>query len=447
MTRTLSAPPADFAPDLLAIQEQPPARLPRAVGYVTGGLFVVLAGWATFGQLDIVATAEGRLAPRNYSRVLQPAEAGIVREVLVREGESVRAGQVLLRMDATTASADLGTLQSDAALKALTLRRIDAELRGQPLRLLPQDPPALAAQVLAQYQARRQSQLDALAQEQAALERAQHDLAAARQQIAKLQATLPLVQQSAASYERLVREGFVSELGANDKRREHIEKEHELRNQESAAAALASAVEQSRRKLAQIQSGYQSQLHAERLELQGQQQRTEGELRKQVFRSGLLELRAPEDGTVKDLATYTPGTVVQPGAVLLGIVPAREPLHAEVSVRNEDVGFVAPGQAVKVKLMAYPFQKYGLVQGTVEHVGADAQAADSQRVATTGLAPQSYKALVRLDSQELVAASGERLRLTPGMVVQAEIHQGRRSVLEYLLSPVQKVAGEAARER
>ena len=190
---------------------------------------------------------------------------------------------------------------------------------------------------------------------------------------------MPLVQQSAASYERLVREGFVSELGANDKRREHIEKEHELRNQESAAAALASAVEQSRRKLAQIQSGYQSQLHAERLELQGQQQRTEGELRKQVFRSGLLELRAPEDGTVKDLATYTPGTVVQPGAVLLGIVPAREPLHAEVSVRNEDVGFVATGQAVKVKLMAYPFQKYGLVQGTVEHVGADAQAADSQR--------------------------------------------------------------------
>ena len=115
-------------------------------------------------------------------------------------------------------------------------------------------------------------------------------------------------------------------------------------------------------------------------------------------------------------------------------------------MRNEDVGFVATGQAVKVKLMAYPFQKYGLVQGTVEHVGADAQAADSQRAAT-GLAPQSYKALVRLDSQELVAASGERLRLTPGMAVQAEIHQGRRSVLEYLLSPVQKVAGEAARER
>lgn len=369
MTRPLSAPPADFAPDLLFIQEQPPARLPRAVGYVTGGLFVVLAGWATFGQLDIVATAEGRLAPRNYSRVLQPAEAGIVREVLVREGESVRAGQVLLRMDATTASADLGTLQSDAALKALTLRRIDAELRGQPLRLLPQDPPALAAQVLAQYQARRQSQQDALA-EQAALERAQTDWAAARQQIAKLQATLPLVQQSAASYERLVREGFVSELGANDKRREHIEKEHELRNQESAAAALASAVEQSRRKLAQIQSGYQSQLHAERLELQGQQQRTEGELRKQVFRSGLLELRAPEDGTVKDLARdLHPG---HRGAARRRAV--RHRARARAAARRgvgaqRRRGFCSDRAGSQGQVDGLPFPEIRSGAGTVEHVG------------------------------------------------------------------------------
>ena len=101
---------ADFAPDLLAIQEQPPARLPRTVAYVTAGLFFVLLAWACFGELDIVAAAEGRLVPRNYSRVLQPAEAGIVREVLVRDGEAVKAGQVLLRMDGTTASAVGGDL-------------------------------------------------------------------------------------------------------------------------------------------------------------------------------------------------------------------------------------------------------------------------------------------------------------------------------------------------
>ncbi len=227
--RVFATEAADFTPDLLTIQEQPPARLPRTVGYVTAGLFGVLLTWAAFGKLDIIAGAEGRLVPRNYSRVLQPAEAGIVREVLVRDGDRVLAGQVLMRMDATTAGADMGTLRADAALKALSLRRIDAELRGQPLLVDARDPPELATQVLAQYRARRQSYLDALAQEQATLARAQHDLAAARQQLAKLQATVPLYQQSASSYEKLVKEGFVSELGANDKIREKIEKEQELK--------------------------------------------------------------------------------------------------------------------------------------------------------------------------------------------------------------------------
>lgn len=162
---------ADFTPDLLAIQEQPPSRLPRTVGYFTGGLFCALLAWAVFGKLDIVAGAEGRLVPRNYSKVLQPAEAGIVREVLVRDGDSVKAGQVLMRMDATTASADMSTLKADSALKALGLRRIDAELKGQPLLIMADDPPGVASQVLAQYRARRQSYLDALAQEEATLAR------------------------------------------------------------------------------------------------------------------------------------------------------------------------------------------------------------------------------------------------------------------------------------
>lgn len=438
---------ADFTPDLLTIQEQPPSRLPRTIGYVTMGLFGVLLAWATFGKLDIIAGAEGRLVPRNYSRVIQPAEAGIVREVLVRDGEEVKAGQVLMRMDATTASADMGTLRADSALKALSLRRIDAELRGQPLLLDVRDPPEVAAQVLAQYRARRQSYLDAQAQEQAALERAQHDLIAARQQLAKLRATVPLYQQSASSYEKLVKEGFVSELGANDKIREKIEKEQELKIQEANIGSMTSVVEQSRKKLAQIKSGYESQLLNERVELQSQQQRTDGELQKQVYKSGLLELTATEAGTVKDMATYSPGAVVQPGATLLNLVPKNEPLYAEVAIHNEDVGFVAPGQGVKVKLQAYPFQKYGMLEGTVALISADSSANDPQKATALGQNPQSYKALVKLASQELRASSGEVLKLAPGMVVQAEIHQGRRTVLEYLLSPVQKVVQEAGRER
>lgn len=437
----------DFLPDLLVIQEEPPGRLPRVVGYATAVLFAALLVWAALGQLDIVATAEGRLVPRNYNRIVQPAEAGILRELLVREGDTVRAGDVLLRMDSTSASADLGTLQADAALQGLGLRRIDAQLQDRPFMVEPGDPPALAAQVMAQHRAQRQAYLDAVAQEDAGLQRARNDLAAAQQQLAKLQATVPLYQQAARSYERLVREGFVSELGANDRQRERIEKEQELKAQQAAVAALADAVTQSTHRAAQIRSHYRSDLLAQRVELQGRQHRTDGELRKQAYRSGLLALRAPEDGIVQDLAAAMPGAVVQPGAVLLNLVPLGEPLLAEVAVRNEDAGFIAAGQRVQLKLQAYPFQKYGLMEGVVELVSADSAANDPQKAVAQGQSPQSYKALVRLERQDFMAADGQRLRLTPGMVLQAEIHQGRRTVLEYLLSPVQKVVREAGRER
>lgn len=446
MTTALSAHQQDFAPDLLAVQENPPARLPRAVGYVAAALFVGLGCWAVFGQLDVVASAEGRLVPRNLSRVVQPAESGVVREVLVREGEEVRAGQVLLRMDATTASADLDTLQRDLALKALTLRRIEAELSGNSFATTPADP-AEVAQVLAQYLARRRAQEDALAQERATLERAQHDLSAARQSLDRLVATVPLYRKQANSYEKLVKEGYVSELGANDKIRELIEKEQELKSQQSIVAGLDSAVDQSRKKLAQIASNYQSQLHNERVELLATNQKVLGELNKQNYKSGLLELRSPATGLVKDLAAYTPGAVVQPGMVLLNIVPKGEALMAEVAIKNEDAGFVTPGQAVKVKLQAYPFQKYGMLDGVVEVLGADSSVNDPQKAAVMGQSPQSYKLLVKLSSQELRSPAGDLLKLSPGMVVTAEVNQGQRSVLEYLLSPVQKISSEAARER
>ena len=120
---------------------------------------------------------------------------------------------------------------------------------------------------------------------------------------------------------------------------------------------------------------------------------------------------------------------------------------AEVVIHNEDVGFVAPGQHVKLKLQAYPFQKYGLLEGVVEVVGADSSSNDPQKATALGQSPQSYKALVKLSSQTLNTSGMQPLKLTPGMVVQAEISQGQRTVLEYLLSPVQKVAQEAGRER
>ena len=160
-------------------------------------------------------------------------------------------------------------------------------------------------------------------------------------------------------------------------------------------------------------------------------------------------MKAPQDGVIKDLATHTSGTVVQPGTVLASLVPQDEKLKAEVWVSNEDIGFVRPGQAVKLKFAAYTFQKYGMGHGTVEHVSADAQSEEEARdkgQQGAGQRPLRYKALVTLDASAL-ETDGVKYPLSVGMQSTAEILLGDRTVAEYLLSPVKKAWHEAGRER
>ena len=178
-------------------------------------------------------------------------------------------------------------------------------------------------------------------------------------------------------------------------------------------------------------------------------QRLDAELAKARHKSAWLELRAPQRGVVKELGTHTIGAVVSPGTVLMSIVPIDEPLLAEVWVRHEDAGFVHTGQKARLKIAAYPFQKYGMLDGEVSRLGADA----SNEVPTatapsppTGSNTSAYKALVHLDRQQL-EWDDHSLELSAGMQVIADLHQGRRTVLDYLLSPVQKAWHEAARER
>ncbi|WP_298268621.1 HlyD family efflux transporter periplasmic adaptor subunit [Geobacter sp.] len=162
----------------------------------------------------------------------------------------------------------------------------------------------------------------------------------------------------------------------------------------------------------------------------------------------------PQDGVVKDLATHTAGTVVNPGTILMTLVPLDEPLQAEVWVTNEDIGFVRPNQEVKLKLSAYTFQKYGMIDGLVEQVSADASDGNGSAIAPEkgesahgiGDSRLHYKTIVTLSSQQLVT-DGKTHKLTPGMQVAAEIKLGTRSVLEYLFSPVSKAFQEAGRER
>jgi hemolysin D len=442
---------SDFAPGLLAIQECPPKRLPRIVFYSVAALFTVLLAWAVFAKLDVVAVAEGQLVPQTYLKIVQPVDSGRLSEILVREGDSVKEGQVLLRLDPSITKTDLGMLDADLKAKQMALRRIDAELRGNPFLKRVGDAPELFEQVQMQYKSHRQAYQEATAQEIAALEKAKNDLLAGKEVLAKLTETVPIYKQAEAAHRKLVKDGFVADITMREKERERIEKESELKTQIAVIAAIQNGISISEKKLAQVKSNYESQLLNERVELTNQLNKISGEVSKQNVKNELLELKAPQGGLVKDLATTTVGTVVQAGQVLMTVVPKDEPLLAQVHLRNEDVGFIREGQSVKVKLAAYTFQKYGMLEGVVKLVGPDASMPQDQgqRVgqAASNSASQTYRALINLDQQILLSPSGERLRLNSGMQVTAEIHQTQRTVMEYLLSPLRKVSQEAGRER
>jgi len=437
-----------LASALFEIEAGDPSRRSRTVLWCLCGLVLVLLAWSVFAQLDIVAVAQGRLVPQTYVKIVQPAEAGIVRELFVKEGDIVEQGQVLVRLDATMNAVDSKTVVRELSLQRLQLRRIEAELSGESMTRLASDDPVLFAQVEAQRASNRQALEDSIAQEAAARDRSSNELGAAQELLSKLEITLPSYQKTATAFEKLSKDNLIGSIQAEERRREAIEKERDLQAQRATVESLHAAIVQHDKRIAQLKSAQASELNQQRLTTITEIGRLEQQQGKLNFQSGLLELRAPQAGIIKELATTTAGAVVQPGTVLVSLVPHGEPLLAEILIENQDIGFVAVNQPVRLKLAAYQFQKYGMLEGTVKTVSADSSSLKEEPgTARAGQqAALSFKALIELRDQRLRAGQFE-LPLAAGMQLSAEIVQGKRTVLEYLLSPVQRVTAEAGRER
>ncbi|GGC93402.1 HlyD family type I secretion periplasmic adaptor subunit [Undibacterium terreum] len=457
-------PPSRWHDPLHLIQAEAPSHIGRIVLLTVCALVLIMIVWAAFGQLDVIATAEGKLVPQTLVKIVQPAESGVVKELLVDEGDNVKAGQVLARLDTTIASADKASIGNDLSIQQLQERRIEAELADKPMLSKSGDDPIRYAQVQSQYTAHRRAYLDSLEQEKSMLSKAEHEKKSAAEILSKLEQTLPTYKKAADAYSKLEKEGFFGNLASADKQREALEKAKDLDAQLATVAALNATIAAEQQRISQIQSNYKAELQKDLAEIRAKIAQLQPNLDKTAYKEGLMELRAPQDGVIKDLATTTIGAVVQPGTVILTLVPKDEKLYADVNIKNEDVGFVQIGQKAQIKLATYPFQRYGMLTGKVTHLSADATetgkssnqqnntnsngssggTADNSNPAST---ISTYKARVQLDKQVLVDAQGNKLLITPGMQVVAEINQGKRTVLEYLLSPVQKATQEAARER
>ena len=427
-----------FLPAALSLQDTPVHPAPRRAMLVIMAMAVVALGWSVLGQLDIVAVAPGRIVVSDHTKLIQPLEAGVVNTILVKDGDRVSAGQVLVELDATGASADVRSV-------AEQLKAVNSEaLRSQALLVAlaglksPQLGPttdsqtrALLAAEWADISAKR-AKLDA--------ERARRDaeLTTAREMLAKLHSTVPLAQQREADFKSLTDQGFISSHAGQDRTRERIELERDLATQQAKLIEAQAALTESRHNSAALLAETQRNLSDRHAQASLKHQQLTQEDTKTAHKERLTRLVAPVAGTVQQLAIHSTGGVVTPAQQLMVIVPDGADVTAEISIDNKDIGFVRAGQRAEVKLETFNYTRYGTVPAQVTWVTADAVNDDKKGAI--------FPATLKLQRGQ-IGIDGKAIKLAPGMNLTAEIKTGKRRVIEYLLSPIQKTLSESLGER
>jgi hemolysin D len=451
-----------FLPAALEIVETPPSPIGRAIALTISAIFLLTVAWACLGQIDIIASAPGKIIPSGRTKMIQAFETGVVRAIHVRDGQSVKAGEVLIELDTTMNEAERNRLRSDLFAAELDGARLRAALSGNADPVADFHPPeaappsliAVQRRFLMEQTAEHRAKLAALDRQKAQKEAERATIGAT---INKLQATIPILQQRTDIRKTLFDHSTGSKAAYLEILQALTESQQDLEVQRSryieGEAAVAAIVETG----AQTAAEYERILYGELVEAERKAAGLLEDLVKAEQRTKLQVLTAPVDGTVQQLAVHT--VVVTPAQALLMVVPADLHLEIEAMVSNRDIGFVQVGQHAEIKVDTFNFTRYGLLRGKVLSVSQDAitqnkpedkSTVSGQGTQTTSSEPKGqelvYAARVALDQTQMQV--DERLvNLSPGMAVTVEIRTGSRRVISYLLSPLLRYRQESLRER
>lgn len=431
----------EFLPAALEVLETPPHPAARFAAIVIALFFVTGLVWSILGHIDTVAVAQGQIVPSDRVKLVQPIENGVIRAIHVKDGQRVRAGEVLIELDPSESSANVETLRSDllkaqldAAIAAALLAddpSVDIEVPGQASGHLVE---AARLQLKGERQ-RLAASLAAIDAEVAELEAA---IISHETDLERAKATLPLAEDRLEGLETLNEKDLVRKPDLFAARQQVIDTESLMATASSGIKQADARLLARRNKRAEIIAAARADALEKRSEALRKVSGLEQQLKKEEQRATDRNLRAPVDGLVVGLSVFTVGGVATTKDVLMRIVPESSPLEAEVSVLNKDIGFVAKGQPAEIKLETFPFTRYGLIKGVVKEVWRDAAPDEKQ-----GLV---YKAEIAL-KQDRILVGSEWVALAPGMAVQAEIRTGERRAIDYFLSPVLRYRDESLRER
>jgi len=408
----------------------------RLIVVAAVGLAVLLV-WGSFAPLDEITHGQGKVIPNSKVQVVQAADPATVEEILIQNGEQVKRGQLLVRLNDSESASQLGQLQTETDRLAARADRLGREASGENGDgCTPGTPCGEEARLQQVRLAAARSRQDALA---AAVEQRRRDLREGETTVGSLESSLKLAQQQVNMLTPLAKQGIVPQTELLSAQRDLVDIQGRLGAARQGVQRARAAVSEAQADLASAKLDFQQQALNERSELTTRIAVNEQSIKGAEARVSRNELRAPVDGIINDLQITTVGGFVSPGETLMQVVPTGDRLLVEAKVRPSDIAFIKVGDPANVKVTAFDFSIYGGLRGKVRQISADSVFDEQSR--------ESFYLVQIETNRAYIAHAGQKLAIMPGMICDVEIITGRKSVLSYLLKPISRGLNTALTEK
>lgn len=421
------------------------ARVGRATHLFFGvcaGLCLSFVVWAFIGKLDIVSVADGKVTPSSNIQEIQHLEGGIVRDILVREGDAVEPGQQLVILEKTMTGTSVEEINVRINSLRADIARLEAEIQGKQEIDFPQDlvenHPALTAEARDLFRLRTQSYQSELAEQQQLIQQRRSFMAETRARIKNARENLSLLNEQIAISEELLKDQLTTEYNHLNLLREAQSLQSMIEENQAALSRAGAALKEAEEKLNRLKSEFKEEASDEIKDAkQSLEELTQRKLRLADSLSRTT-IRSPVKGLVKAVHVNTVGQVVLPGMTIVEIVPSDDRLVVEAHLPISDIGYVQAGQRAVVRLASRDARRFGKIEGEVAHVSPDAFTDETGRM---------FYSVRIVTERNYFQSEGAKYHLYPGVLVLTYIHTGKRTVMDYLLDPFLDTLDASLQER
>lgn len=426
------------------VHDNPPFFARIMVGLIAA-LLVTFFAWAAIAEIDEIARGEGKVIPISKTQIVQSSEAGVVQDIAVKLGQVVRKGDLIVQINNTTTESTLGEVVAKARALGAKISRLLLEERGEYGKpfVCPPDVMAVArtvceneTQLFAANKASYENKLGVLKER---VKQRQNELNEANANIDRLVQNISASNRQHDLYGPLAKRGLVAQTQLLQVESQLTDQEGQLKVYKESLERLRGAIEEARLQMTEISLALQQQALTDKAQALSELSVIDETIRGASDRVKRTDIRSPVDGIVNTLEVNTIGGYIDPGRVVAGIVPTADTLLIEARISPRDVAFVRRGQKAIVKITAYDFAIFGGLEGEVTNVSADS-------IVEKEKGETYYVVQVKTDTSEL-QRNGKSYPIIPGMVASAEIMTGRKTVLSYLMKPINRARSDALTER